>query len=65
MIAYTAAMDDDFNKNTEVFLDWCEKNGVKLSPKAVLTDLRADGRGRALGKSSSFRLLHIRTIFFP
>lgn len=57
-------MDDDFTKNTEVFLDWCKKNGVKLSPKAVVTDLRADGRGRALGKSSSFCLLHIHSVFF-
>ena len=56
-------MDDQFNKNTEVFLDWCTQNGVKISPKAVLTDMRASGRGRALGKSSSSKLLTIADLY--
>lgn len=44
----SADMSDDFQKNTEVFLNWLSEVGVKISPKAALADLRADGRGRAL-----------------
>jgi hypothetical protein len=49
-------MDDQsqFQKNTHAFLEWLDRIGVKLSPKAVVTDLRADGRGRALGKRPPF-----------
>lgn len=43
-------MDDQFGKNTEAFLEWLNRIGVKLSPKAALADLREGGRGRALGK---------------
>lgn len=42
-------MDDQFDSKTETFLKWLNHVGVQISAKAELTDLRADGRGRALG----------------
>lgn len=42
-------MDDQFESKTETFLKWLDHVGVQISAKAELTDLRADGRGRALG----------------
>jgi len=54
MASSSGDMDEQFHKNTHAFLKWLDRIGVKLSPKAVVTDLRADGRGRALGKRPPF-----------
>lgn len=45
----SSEMDDQFDSKTETFLKWLNHAGVQISAKAELTDLRADGRGRALG----------------
>lgn len=42
-------MDHQFKSKTETFLKWLNHIGVQISAKAEVTDLRADGRGRALG----------------
>ncbi|KFZ07689.1 hypothetical protein V502_09835 [Pseudogymnoascus sp. VKM F-4520 (FW-2644)] len=47
-------MDDQFESKTETFLKWLNHVGVQISAKAELTDLRADGRGRALVAKGDF-----------
>jgi SET domain-containing protein 6 len=54
---------DQYTANTEAFLRWLQNHGVKMSPKMALVDLRAEDRGRGVGKfktrflfSSSVRL---------
>lgn len=43
---------DLFTANTERFLEWLQKRGVRMSPKMALVDMRAEGRGRGVGESS-------------
>ena len=43
---------DDFETVTNTFLEWCNRVGIRISPKAALVDLRGEGRGRGLGKFS-------------
>ncbi|KFY07007.1 hypothetical protein V492_07517 [Pseudogymnoascus sp. VKM F-4246] len=47
-------MDNQFGSKTETFLKWLNHVGVQVSSKAELTDLRADGRGRALVAKGDF-----------
>ncbi|KFY71072.1 hypothetical protein V499_08724 [Pseudogymnoascus sp. VKM F-103] len=47
-------MDDQFGSKTETFAKWLTHVGVQISAKAQLTDLRADGRGRALVAKGDF-----------
>ncbi|KFX87115.1 hypothetical protein V490_08547 [Pseudogymnoascus sp. VKM F-3557] len=47
-------MDDQFESKTETFVKWLNHIGVQISSKAELTDLRADGRGRALVAKGDF-----------
>lgn len=41
---------DDFDTATIRFLEWCNRTGIRISPNVALVDLRAEGRGRGLGK---------------
>lgn len=41
--------DHDFEKTTQVFLEWLERIGVKISPKMALADFRSQHRGRGAG----------------
>jgi hypothetical protein len=48
---------DDFYTATKRFLEWCNQIGIRISPKVALVDLRAEGRGRGLGKFFSLSSL--------
>lgn len=50
-------MDDQFDSKTETFWKWLNHVGVQVSSKAELTNLRAHGRGRALGMWLLFTML--------
>ena len=56
--AMESTTPDAFAVNTERFLEWLQKRGIVMSPKMALVDLRAEGRGRGVGKSFHLCLFH-------
>jgi hypothetical protein len=42
---------DRFNEVTAEYEGWLKKNGVWISDKVEITDLRSEGRGRGIGES--------------
>jgi hypothetical protein len=44
---------DDFQTQTNAFLQWLSKIGVRMSPKMELVDLRSECRGRGVRKLTS------------
>ena len=43
---------DDFEAKSTTFISWLSKNGVVMSPKMAVFDLRSSGRGRGVGEFS-------------
>jgi N-lysine methyltransferase SETD6 len=56
---------DSFNNITKLFLEWCNRIGIRISPKVALLDLRAEGRGRGLGKVFSFSNIRTSDYWLP
>jgi hypothetical protein len=44
---------DDFQTQTNAFLQWLSNIGVRMSPKMELVDLRSECRGRGVRKLTS------------
>lgn len=42
---------DDFEAKTSLFLSWLRENGIVMSEKMALVDLRSSDRGRGAGES--------------
>ncbi|PMD65141.1 SET domain-containing protein [Hyaloscypha bicolor E] len=67
---------DDFEAKTNHFLSWLAFQGVVLSPKMALVDLRSSGRGRGVVATGDFEsdelifsvprsaVLNLNTVFF-
>jgi hypothetical protein len=56
---------DDFQSRTDAFLSWLSAAGIRMSPKMQLRDLRSESRGRGVGTSSSFELVHLSALITP
>jgi hypothetical protein len=46
---------DLFNRQTAEYVAWLEHNGVEMSSKWKISDLRSHGRGRGLSESPSLQ----------
>lgn len=56
---------DDFQSRTDAFLSWLPAAGIRMSPKMQLRDLRSESRGRGVGTSPSFELVHLSALITP
>lgn len=44
--------NDDYSAASDAFLVWLAARGIQINPKMALVDLRAEGKGRGISKSS-------------